>query len=244
MKDTNNKTMKKEQKLYTVLLGFGICALAVVTVFYGITTFREGERIEQEIQSGDNNLVSGPVAEYEKEDDDEKKANSEKEEKTPADNGKKKSQAVESTERKGVQEAGYDGVKKLSWPVTGNVIIPYSMDTTVYFETLDQYQCNPALYIKAEKGTEVKAICEGEVTVVKKDARYGTMVTTDLGNGYKVCYGQLSDCKLKKGDKVKAGDIIGKIGEPTDYFKLEGPHLYLKMTLQGKEINPAQYLES
>ena len=33
----------------------------------------------------------------------------------------------------------YDGKQRLPWPVMGNVILPYSMDTTVYYTTLDQY---------------------------------------------------------------------------------------------------------
>lgn len=236
MKDTKNDPMKKEQKLYALLLGFGICTLAVMLAAFGTKAFFGEEPVEQQVRSGDNNAVSGPVAGYKKEDT---------EEKTESENTAAKE--VETKKEKKVEkntdmEAGYDGKKKLSWPVTGNVIIPYSMDTTVYFETLDQYQCNPGLHIKVEKGTEVKAVHEGKVTNVKKDARYGILITTDLGNGYKAYYGQLADCPWKKGDIVKAGDVLGRIGEPTDYFKLEGPHLYFKMTHQGKEINPADYL--
>ena len=137
----------------------------------------------------------------------------------------------------------YNGQDKLSWPVSGNVIIPYSMDTTVYFETLDQYQCNPALYVKADKGTEVKAVYGGTVSAVTKNDRYGNLITIDMGNGYKISYGQLTDIPYKKGDVVKTGTVIGKIADPTDYFTLEGSHLYMKMTLKGKPVNPTEYLE-
>ena len=37
---------------------------------------------------------------------------------------------------------------KLSWPVTGNIVLGYSMDTTTYFPTLDQYKVNPANVIQ------------------------------------------------------------------------------------------------
>ena len=40
----------------------------------------------------------------------------------------------------------------LRWPVNGNVIIPYSMEQTVYFSTLDQYKYNPAIVIAGEVG--------------------------------------------------------------------------------------------
>ena len=45
----------------------------------------------------------------------------------------------------------------LSWPVEGEVILPFSMDRSVYFKTLAQYQYNPAMLIGAEEGTEVFA---------------------------------------------------------------------------------------
>ena len=46
----------------------------------------------------------------------------------------------------------YDPKDSISWPINGNVIIPYSMDTTVYFETLKEYKCSPAMVIEAQTG--------------------------------------------------------------------------------------------
>ena len=56
------------------------------------------------------------------------------------------------------QQISYDGKTKLSWPITGNVILPYSTDETVYFETLDQYRTNPGILIEAKEGASVKAV--------------------------------------------------------------------------------------
>lgn len=235
MKETNKKEFRGEQKLYTALIGLGICALAVVTVIYGLQNRRTTDLVEQKIQLGEDNPVSGPVAKTEKE---EEKTETEPESTTETVREKEKTtETIHMT-------AGYDGKENLPWPVAGNVIIPYSMDTTVYFETLDQYQCNPALYIKAEKGTEIKAVFGGTVSSVTKSDRYGNVITVDMGNGYKMSYGQLSDIPYKKGDVVSGGSVLGKIAEPTDYFMLEGSHLYMKMTLNGKEVNPTEYLES
>ena len=41
----------------------------------------------------------------------------------------------------------YNGRKKLTWPVMGNIILPYSMDATVYYTTLDQYACNDGIFL-------------------------------------------------------------------------------------------------
>jgi len=51
-----------EQKMYTVLLGFGLVALAAVTVLYGVRTQRTNEFAKQNIQSGEQNPVTGPVS--------------------------------------------------------------------------------------------------------------------------------------------------------------------------------------
>ena len=46
---------------------------------------------------------------------------------------------------------------KMVWPVEGEILNEYSPDKTIYFETLDQYKCNPALMIKADVNHEVVA---------------------------------------------------------------------------------------
>lgn len=233
MKDTNKNVSGKKQKLYTAFVSLGICALVAVTAIYGVQMRRNTELAEQDYQYGDNNPVTGPVAKTAVEENDTEAHTETKEEDT----------AVPPKEEKAVETMAYNGKDKFAWPVSGNVIIPYSMDTTVYFETLDQYQCNPALYIKAEKGTEVKAALRGTVSSVTNSDRYGNQITLDMGNGYKMCYGQLSDIPYQKGDVVEQGSVLGKIAEPTNYFALEGSHLYMKMTQNGKPINPTDYLE-
>ena len=238
MNNTNKKENSLEQKIYAALIGLGVFALATVTVIYGVRTQKADEFAKENVQLGEANPVTGPVAATEEKDS--KKNMEDTEEKDAV-------QVTEAEKEKTVEtmtlSAGYNGKDKLSWPVTGNVIIPYSMDTTVYFETLDQYQCSPALFIKAEKGTEVKSVYGGTVINVSENSRYGNQITLDMGNGYKMSYGQLSDIPYKKGDVVEKGSLLGKIAEPTDYFALEGSHLYMKMTLQGKAVNPTDYME-
>ena len=44
----------------------------------------------------------------------------------------------------------------LAWPISGNVVLDYSMDGTIYFPTLKQYRYNPAIVISGAVGTPVK----------------------------------------------------------------------------------------
>lgn len=142
-----------------------------------------------------------------------------------------------------VGELNFTSDKTLTWPVNGDVILPYSMETTVYFKTLDQYQCNPGMLIAAGSGTTVQNAFLGKVTKVTSDNTYGNMVTLYIGNDYSIVYGQLDAIYVKEGDYVKAGASIGTIGNPTDSFAEEGSHLFFQM-YQGEEtVNPMTFME-
>lgn len=138
----------------------------------------------------------------------------------------------------------YDGKRKLSWPVLGNVILPYSMDTTIYYATLDQYACNDGVLIGAKKGEKITAASDGRVVNIYDSDKYGKTVTILLGDYYEMYYSQLENVKFEVGEEVREGDVIGTVADPTRAFTLEGPHLFLKMTWKGEPVNPTDYLEA
>ena len=142
-----------------------------------------------------------------------------------------------------VGELDFTSDKTLTWPVNGDVILPYSMETTVHFKTLDQYQCNPGMLIAAGNGTTVKNAYLGKVTKVTSDNMYGNLVTLYIGNDYSIVYGQLDTIYVKEGDYVKAGESIGTIGNPTDSFTEEGSHLFFQMLEGEKPIDPMMFIE-
>ena len=127
-------------------------------------------------------------------------------------------------------------------PVTGTVLIPYNMENTVYFPTLDLYQCNPGVVFSAAEGTPVLAAADGEVVSVENDARTGLTVTMNLGNGYEAIYGQLTDVSLESGQKVQKAARIGAVAAPTKYYVKEGSNLFFEMKKDGKAIDPMAYL--
>lgn len=141
------------------------------------------------------------------------------------------------------QTVTYDGKTKLSWPVTGNVVLPYSTEATVYFETLDQYRTNPGILIEAKENDSVKAVKQAKVTEIKNTAEYGKMVCMDLGSGYTAVYGQMKDLTVKAGDTVEKGQVIGKVAASTSYYTLEGTNLYFQMEKDKKSVDPGKYLE-
>ena len=137
----------------------------------------------------------------------------------------------------------YNGTSKLTWPIKGNIILPYSVNSTIYFESLDQYRINKGILIEAKEGDEVKAVRKAKVREIKKSAEYGQTVLMDLGNEYTVLYGQLKDIRVKEGTMVNAGEVIAKVAEPTSYYTLEGTNLYFQMEKDKKSVDPLKYLE-
>ena len=86
--------------------------------------------------------------------------------------------------------------------------------------------------------SQVIASAAGRVVEINKDDITGTMVTTDIGSNYKITYGQLTDLKVKKGDEVKEGQLLGVVAEPTKYFSEEGSNLFFQVKENGKAVDP------
>jgi len=137
----------------------------------------------------------------------------------------------------------YNGEQNLVWPVTGNVILPYSMDTTVYYQTLDAYKCNPGIIIEASEGDDVFAAYEGIISSIEETKEYGTVVTVTMGNGYEAKYGQLMNVCVSEGDMVSVSQAIGEVGPVSSYFAEEGTNLYFQINKDDEPINPMDLIQ-
>ena len=127
----------------------------------------------------------------------------------------------------------------LLWPVKGNILKDYSPDRVVYFETLAQFKCNPAVMIEAQIGTEVQNAANGIITSITKEEETGVTVTVNIGSGYSLVYGQLNDdINYKVGDEVLEGQVIGTIAKPTMYYSVEGSNLYFQVIKDKETMNP------
>lgn len=141
------------------------------------------------------------------------------------------------------QSLHFSSKDKIKWPVKGNIIMDFSPDSTIYFATLDQYRCNPAIFIQASTGTQVVSCADGMVVAVGEDEELGKTLTVDLGDGYQAVYGQLENIQVALDAKVSAGDALANVSIPSKYFGVEGSHLYFQMLKDGEPINPRAYLE-
>jgi murein DD-endopeptidase MepM/ murein hydrolase activator NlpD len=91
----------------------------------------------------------------------------------------------------------------------------------------------------APTGTEVYATGNGKIITVEWSRRgYGNQIIIDHGYGYKTMYAHLSEFKVKLGQEVKRGDVIGLVGNTG---LSTAPHLHYEVYLNGKKVNPINY---
>lgn len=92
----------------------------------------------------------------------------------------------------------------------------------------------------AQLGTEAYATGDGVVVEVDRDHwGYGNMVTIDHGFGYKTRYAHLQKFAVRKGQKVKRGQLIGYIGSTG---KTTGVHLHYEVLKNGVQVDPIHFL--
>lgn len=132
----------------------------------------------------------------------------------------------------------YEESEGLLRPAQGDILLHYSMDSSIYFATLDQYKYNPAVVISAAEGTSVSACAEGKVLSIFENEEIGKAVTLDLGDGYQVTYGQLKEISVAQDGYVNPGETIGTVAAPTKYYSVEGSNLYFQLTKDGTPVNP------
>ncbi len=90
------------------------------------------------------------------------------------------------------------------------------------------------------KGNDVMATGNGVVEKVVQNNHngYGKYIIINHGFGYKTLYAHLSKTDVYKGQKIKRGEIIGKVGNTG---KSVGPHLHYEVIKDGSNVNPIDY---
>ena len=95
--------------------------------------------------------------------------------------------------------------------------------------------------IQARHGEKIVATADGTVIQANFNGDYGRFIKISHGNGFTTSFSHLQAFKVKKGDKVKRGQIIGLVGSSG---RSTGAHLHYELALNGKAINPATFMQT
>ncbi len=95
------------------------------------------------------------------------------------------------------------------------------------------------LDIAAPEGTPIKAVESGTVIESGDFFFSGNMVYLDHGQGLISLYAHMHSIKVKPGDKIEKGQIIGTVGETG---RVTGPHLHLAIIANQTLVDPLQFL--
>jgi len=125
----------------------------------------------------------------------------------------------------------------MSLPIVGmtyaQIGASVGMKTNPFLKVESQHS---GLDIIVHQGEPVVATADGKVVdVIRSGKGLGNVVTIDHGNGYVTRYGFLSDITVSRGQNVKRGRRIGKVGITRTSF---APHLHYEVLKDGIAVDP------
>ncbi len=138
-----------------------------------------------------------------------------------------------------------DALPGFSAPLSGVIAKKHDMDVPVYSTTMQEYRVHCGVDINAAVGEAVRAMADGTVSDVYDDPLLGKCVKLSHSGGATTLYANLGKELaegITKGVAVRAGQTLGCVGETTLVELADEPHLHLEMTVDGKPVDPLEYI--
>lgn len=143
----------------------------------------------------------------------------------------------ENADNEGYFDSNGNSVQKmfLKAPVAFKYISSPFTTGKRYIEAFNVSTNHRAVDYAATYGTPIRSVGDGTVVIASWNGGYGNMVSVRHNGTYTTNYGHMSKFAVKKGAKVKQGDVIGYVGS-TGFST--GPHVHFEMVKNGAKINP------
>lgn len=122
------------------------------------------------------------------------------------------------------------------WPTKGYVSSKFGPRNSPFTGRLQHHM---GVDIAAALGTPIVAPADGVVTFAGKMAGYGRAIVINHGFGFKTFYAHNQDNKVTKGERVKRGQVIGRVGS-SGYST--GSHLHYEVLVKESPVNPLKYI--
>jgi len=124
----------------------------------------------------------------------------------------------------------------LGYPVYGKITSGFGMRIDPFN---GRWAFHSGVDIKGRVGMPIRATAFGVVKRIGYSRGYGKYVVIYHGKGFSTLYAHLSRIKVRKGQKVKRGDVVGLMGNTG---RSTGPHLHYEVRLGKKPINPLRFM--
>ncbi len=125
---------------------------------------------------------------------------------------------------------------KLPYPTSGAVITKYGKGKDPKY---DNPVYNKGIEIKAPVGSPIISVADGKIVYSDYFVGYGNLIIVDHGDSYYTVYAHAKTLSKKVGDKAKANEKIGTVG---DTGSLKGPTLYFEIRHHGNTADPELWL--
>ncbi len=123
------------------------------------------------------------------------------------------------------------------WPVESKLLSPFGLRRIFNGQPRSPHS---GVDLRAPTGTPIKAANAGRVSLVRNCYLSGWTVVVDHGYGLCSLYAHLSKVKVRQGDAVRRGQIIGLSGKTG---RATGPHLHWGISLLGTRLDPQQFMQ-
>lgn len=136
-------------------------------------------------------------------------------------------------------------LKEIGFPVASVEVLKDYTDTELVFNaTMKHWSTHQAIDYKANKGTNVLAVADGVVQEVSTSTLKGTTVKIKHADGFVSSYSLLGvDVKVKEGDKVNQGLVLGSVDNTGVFESADGDHLHFELTKDGVLVDPNLYFK-
>ena len=231
---------KSEQKMTAILLSMGLCvvALGAGVTYYTWSNVQE-QPPQETAQASPATAAKTPTLET---------AQLQREERSKDDGESPdagtevqtiQSQQPKTSAQQPVTEEMPEAVLTFSYPVSREIVMPYSVDQAIYDPTLEQYRTNDTLCIAAAEGTAVQAAADGVVAEIRDDDEAGKTLVVEHADGWRTTYSPLAEDGLPQtGEAVTKGQTLGSLDQPTKYQAGLGSHLEFSMEQNGNTVDP------
>jgi septal ring factor EnvC (AmiA/AmiB activator) len=122
------------------------------------------------------------------------------------------------------------------WPAKGWMTSRFGSRTSPF---TNRKQFHAGIDIAGERGTDVVSPARGRVEFAGKRGPLGNSLIIDHGFGVRTVYGHTDDFYVNRGDSVERGQRIASLGNSG---RSTGPHLHYVVEVEGKAVNPLDYI--